>query len=154
NSNDIVGSNAQIYNVFGSWRWSIDEKTELATSVGPAVIHSEQDDADASDVRNWIPFTRVNKSFTAPAGFLDIAGDPVGGDTFTGGVLLISQFTDCPLLRNSTTQRVLVSDQSCNPSVVVPLVGPDAALAAEIEGASATVNNQNPDGETSTDVTV
>jgi hypothetical protein len=155
NSNDIVGSNALIYNVFGSWHWSIDEKTELAASAGPAVIHSEQDDADATDVRSWIPFTRMNKSFTAPNGFVDIAGDPVGGDTFTGGVLLISQFTDCPQLQNDPQERrVLVSDQSCNPSVVVPLVGPDAALAAEIQGATATVNNENPDGETSTDVTV
>ncbi|HEX5065732.1 MAG TPA: hypothetical protein VFY49_06445, partial [Myxococcota bacterium] len=154
NSNDIVGSNAQIYNVFGSWRWSIDEKTELGASVGPAVIHSEQDDADATDVRNWIPFTRVNGNFTPPPGFVEIDGTPADPNGYSGGVLLISQFTDCPLLQNSTTERVLVSDQSCNPSVVVPLVGPDADLATEIQGATATVNNQNPDGETSTDVTV
>jgi hypothetical protein len=152
-SQDIVGSEAQIYNVFGSWRWSIDEKTELSASAGPAIIRSEQEDADASDVRNWIPFTRVNGNFTAPAGFVDILGDDVSGETFSGGVLLLSQADQCPELQNST-DRVLVSNQSCSVSVVVPLVGPDAALAEEIQATQATVNNENPNGDDSTDVTV
>jgi len=152
-SQDIVGSEAQIYNVFGSWRWAIDEKTEFSASAGPAIIRSEQEDADATDVRRWIPFTRVNGNFTAPGGFVDILGDDVSGETFSGGVLLLSQFQQCPELQNST-DRVLVSNQSCNVSVVVPLVGPDAALAEEIQATQATVNNENPDGDDSTDITV
>lgn len=152
-SQDIVGSEAQIYNVFGSWRWAIDEKTEFAASAGPAIIRTEQEDADARDVRNWIPFTRVNGNFTAPGGFVDILGDDVSGETFSGGVLLLSQLQQCPELRNST-DRVLVSNQSCNVSVVVPLVGPDALLAEEIQATQATVNNENPNGDDSTDVTV
>jgi hypothetical protein len=152
-SQDIVGSEAQIYNVFGSWRWAIDEKTQFSASAGPAIIRSEQEDADASDVRNWIPFTRVNGNFTAPGGFVDILGDDVSGETFSGGVLLLSQFEQCPELQDST-DRVLVSNQSCNVSVVVPLIGPDAALAEEIQNTQATVNNENPNGDDSTDVTV
>jgi hypothetical protein len=155
-SQDIVGSQAEIYNVFGTWRYSIDEKTEFAVSAGPAVIHSEQDKADATKTRATVPFSRISGNFTAPAGFVDIEGNPVGGVQYQNGVVLVSQFTDCPRLRNGSTERVLVSDQSCNPSVVLDET-PGAevpGLINNITGATTTVQNQDPSGESSTDVTV
>jgi hypothetical protein len=155
-SQDIVGSNAQIYNLYGTWRYTIDEKTELAVSAGPALIKSQQDDADATKVRAMVPFTRINGHFTAPQGFVDIEGNQVGGVEYDNGVVLLSQFSDCPRLKNGSSTRVLVSDQSCNPSVVLdetPLAEP-AGLIADITGATTTVENQDPSGENSTDVTV
>jgi len=154
-SQDIVGSDAEIYNVFGTWRYSINEKTELALSAGPAVIHSQQDNADATKTRAMIPFTRINGNFTAPAGFVDIFGTQVGGTNYADGVVLLSQFTDCPRLKNGSSERVLVSDQSCNVSVVLDNSQPaDVALANEIAASTSTVQNQDPNGESSTDVTV
>ncbi|HVN37886.1 MAG TPA: hypothetical protein VMW19_06885 [Myxococcota bacterium] len=155
-SQDIVGSQAQIYNVFGSWRWSIDEKTEFAVSAGPAVIHSEQDNADSTKVRAMVPFTRISGDFTAPNGFVDIEGNPVGGVNYQNGVVLLSQFTDCPRLKNGSPDRVLVSDKSCNPSVVLDETpgAEQPGLIDAITGATSTVQNQDPSGESSTDVTV
>ena len=124
-------------------------------SAGPAVIHQNQDDADETRVRGLIPFSRVNGNFRAPAGFVDINGGNVGGVTYTNGVVLVSQFNNCPLLQGGGTQRVLISDQSCNPSVVLDdSPGADDLLIDEIEAAQATVVNQDPNGEDSTDVTV
>ena len=155
-SQDIVGSQAQIYNVFGTWRYAIDEKTDLAVSAGPAVIHSEQDNADATKVRAMVPFSRIHGNFTAPNGFVDIEGNQVGGVNYQNGVVLLSQFTDCPQLRNGSPTRVLVSDQSCNPSVVLDETpgAEQPGLIDAITGAQSTVDNQDPSGESSTDVTV
>ncbi len=152
---DIVASTSQIYQVFGSWSYTINEITEFSVSAGPSVIRVEQDDPEATEVRGIVPFQQVG-SFNAPGGFLDRDGNPVAAGTpFPNGSLLVGSFSTCEQLSDGTA--VLNSGQSCPLNVVLDATpGVDDDLIAQIQSQAnaVTLVNLDPNGDNSTDLTV
>lgn len=154
NSVDIVGSTAEYYNPYLSGQYSIDEKTEFSASVGPAWIFNRQDHADQTQTRGLVPFSDAGDDFTAPNGFVDRFGTDVSGVQYANGAVLVSQIQNCPTLTDNVT-RVLISNQSCNLSVVLDKTpGTDDDLITAIKDSTATVTNVNPGGQDDEKLTV
>jgi hypothetical protein len=128
--------------VFGTWEWSIDEKTELAASAGPAVIYPSRTTPPRTCAID--PLHAGQRNFTAPVGFVDILGD--SREDFREGCS-VSQERTVPAPERPT--RVLIN----TPAIRASYSPGGQALAEAIQDAD-TVVNQNPGGETSTDVTV
>jgi hypothetical protein len=151
-TDEIVGSTTNVYQVFGSWIWTIDEKSELALTAGPSLLVTDQDDADATVVRGLVPFSQIDGSFTAPNGFVDRDGVDVSGDSYANGVVLLGRLAHCD---TAAGIPVLTSGVSCPQTVVLDATpGADTGLIDEIRNSTATVQNLDPDGDDSTDVTV
>ncbi|HEU4417513.1 MAG TPA: hypothetical protein VFT55_01165 [Planctomycetota bacterium] len=155
---DITASTSEIYQVFGTWRWSINEITELFISAGPSVIVTEQDDPPGSETRGIVPFSKVNSSFNAPGGYVDRNGAPIPqGTEFPSGSLLVGRFSTCQQLQTSSGNvPVLTSGESCPLNVILDATQfADDDLIAQIESQAnqVTLFNPDPDGDNSTDVT-
>jgi hypothetical protein len=154
---DIVGSNAQSYSVFGSWEWAVTEKVGFEVAVGPALIRNEQDDPNATEMRPLVP-SKSRGPFTAGEGFIDRNGDPVPeGTVFEDGALLVGNFNNCSVaVVDGVGARVVDGGKSCPLTVVLDRSpGTDQDLIDEIEAAPAvTLTNADPNGESTTDVTV
>ena len=154
---DIVGSQAQSYSVFGSWDWAINEKTGLSIAAGPALIRNEQDDPSETELRSLVP-SKNRGAFTADEGFVDRNGVSVAGQTFADGALLVGNITTCPAaIINGVPTPVLSGGKSCPLNVVLDRApgSPDQDLITAIETAPTVVmRNFDPNGEESTDVTV
>jgi hypothetical protein len=154
---DITASTSEIYQAFGTFRWAINEITDVFLRAGPSVIVTEQDDAPGSETRGIVPFQQVG-NFRASGGFVDRNGNPIAAGTeFPSGSLLVGRFSTCQQLdTNSGQVAVLTSNQSCPLNVILDATpGADDDLIAEIENQANTVTliNPDPDGDNSTDVT-
>lgn len=155
---DIVSSTADIYNVFGSWRYAIDEKSDFSVRAGPSLIRAQQDDPHAVEMQGLVPFREVSGSFTAPAGMVLRDGTVLTQPaTFQNGVMLVGQLSRCARIQDGTPggTPVLTSGQSCPLNIVLDnTVGQDDDLINAIRNATATLLNADPQGDDSTDVTV
>jgi hypothetical protein len=160
---DIVASTSQAYQVFGTWKWAINEITNFSISAGPSLIRVDQDDPSATEMRGIVPFDRVG-SFNAPGGFLDRDGNPIAAGTpFPDGSLLVGNINNCELLSDGVT-RVLSNGRSCTLTVVLDATpGADDDLIAEIESAANVVTlrhikngvvDPNPEGDDSANLNV
>jgi hypothetical protein len=156
---DIVGSNAQSYSIFGSWEWTVSERIGLSVAVGPALIRNEQDDPNATEMRSLVPSRERGSNFRASPGFVRADGSPADpNEIFEDGVLLVGNITNCSVAQvNGVPTFVLDGGKSCPLNVVLDRSpgSPDEDLIGDIETAApVTLVNADPNGESSTDVTV
>jgi hypothetical protein len=155
---DIVGSTAQSYSVFGSWDWAATERIGFSVAVGPALIRNEQDDPNRTEMRSLVP-AKNRGPFTAGPGLLrpdGITPVPVG-EVFEDGALLVGNVGRCArAVIEGVITPVIDAGKSCQLNVVLDrtpgeegndLIGPiEAALPV-------TLTNTDPNGESSTDLT-
>lgn len=151
---DITASTTDVYQVYGSWIWSIDEKTDLSISAGPSLLREKQDNPNANETRLLVPFQTVS-SFKAPQGFVDQDGNSVAGNFYDDAVL-VAQTGDCQTADVGGTQTpVLSSGVICPLSVVIDATpGANDPLIGAIQTSVATLNNSDPHGDDSDTWTV
>jgi len=147
-STTFSGSETLIYNLFGTWRWTIDETTAFEVTAGPSLIDTRQETPDTVTLQRQVPFTVLEGGF-APQGFTDEEGTPIGGQAITPGSLLLQNPNTCSVVGG-------VSVAPCASNIVVdPQAGPaSAALRQAILDAVVPVTNVNPRSSQETDLTI
>lgn len=143
-STRFSGSQSYIYNVFGSWRWTIDETTALDVSLGPSLIQTDQDRASRVSSQLLVPYTVLNGTPFAPAGVFDENGASLAGQSISPGSLLVENPFQCAVLNG-------VPVRPCGSNVIVdPASNP--TLWSAIRNTRTAVTNLNPGGGQNTTV--
>lgn len=126
----IAGSQVNTYNIFGSWRWNIDDTTVFDARVGPSFLDSEQDDADVQ--------RRANPTFLVP---LD------NGDFLVATFLNGSGGQNCQGIRGRAVLQRCVLNQRLD-------ANDDKAVINAIRNTNVRLRNIDPGGASDENVNV
>jgi hypothetical protein len=103
------GSDVDYYNLFGSWQWTFDETTTFSIEAGPALIHSNQDDADTTIAdQPPVPYQQVGLE----------RGFPEDDDA-----LIVPLFSNCPV-EGADTLLIGPGGSSCTSQEINVLTNP------------------------------
>ncbi len=147
---NIAGSQTLSYGIRASWLYRLDETTTFSITVGPSLLQSEQDDADSLLTgQPLIPFAEVGDSVTGKFdrdGVFNSGTVSVGPDS-----IAVGRLQSCtPLAPGIGVTNV---GGACPLDIVLDS-DRDPALVAAIRGATASVVNTDPDGESDTSFNV
>ena len=147
----FAGSEVNTYNLFGSWRWTIDETLVFDGRAGPSYLTQEQNSAPAVRTRPAVPFTVL------PGG--NVNGFDINGNAVTepvgAGSLLVPSFlaatgtgTNCAAVEG----RFVAS--GCRPNIVLDSADPtDQQIIGAILNSSVPLTHINPAGDSGSNLT-
>lgn len=143
---EVPGSQTNIYRVFGTWRWLIDETLNLEVQAGPSYLETQQDDPSAVRSASAIPFAVLPAAIVT--GFFDKTGAALpAGTAVAANSLLIPSFLVQPGGggSNCATVNGVPVATGCRGNIVLDAIS-DAALVSSVRDASVLVTHVNPRG--------
>jgi hypothetical protein len=148
---NIAASQTLSYGVRGSWVYRFDETTTFSVNVGPSLIQTDQDDAET--LQSGLPLVPFVDVAGGVSGKLNEAGLPfngTGSGSVGAGSILVGNFDRCSQLADGTP---VIAGGACPLDIVLDS-NAVPTLIADIRAATASLVNNNPDGESDTSVNI
>lgn len=151
----IAGSQTHTTGLFGSWRWLIDETTNLSVTAGPSLLVSDQERSDSNFVSRPVPFELLPAG-GAPAGFRDRNNDLIDAGTPIGPrSMAVSSYQTDPGMVNNCDLVNGTTVSPCGLNVLFDSNDPtDAATIAAILNGAVPITNPNTAGGSGEQLTI
>jgi hypothetical protein len=144
---NIAASQTLSYGLRGQWLYRFDETTTFSINVGPSLLQTDQDDADALLTgQQLVPFVNVSGNVS---GKTDVDGNPFSGPVGSDSIV-VGNFDLCSQLGDGTP--VIVSG-ACPLDIIIDSNG-EQLLIDDIRAATTSLANSDPDGESDTSFNV